>query len=82
MIPGSEHFQHVQEVLATEMDGADKRREWVVILGLTPRIDGNQVYFLWGDDLASGVAGFGNNAIEAMADFDRAMYAANARGTP
>jgi len=63
------------ELMAVEFDGADKRRNWVVVLGLTPRLDGDQFCFLWGKDLQSGVAGFGATPREAMLAFDSAMYA-------
>lgn len=35
-------------------------------------IDGNQYCALFGDDLQSGVAGFGDTPEAAMADFDKA----------
>lgn len=53
---------------------AEQRRSlWVVVLGLKPRLDGNQWCFLWGDNLQDGVAGFGASIEQAMSDFERAM---------
>lgn len=37
-------------------------------------IDGNQWCALYGDDLQSGVAGFGSSPHEAMLDFDKEWY--------
>ena len=39
-------------------------------------VDGNQWCALYGDDLQSGVAGFGDSPALAMADFDKNWYAA------
>lgn len=82
MTPGPEHFERVSEIISITLDGADKRRGWVVVLGLTPKLDGDQWCFLWGEDLAIGVAGFGASPVAAMADFDRAMYAALSSASP
>ena len=40
---------------------------------LVPYRDGNQWCVLLGDDLQSGIAGFGNSPSAAIADFERAM---------
>ena len=70
-----EHLHaRANELLTMEQEGADRRRDWVVVLGLKPVLDGNMWRFLWGDDLQSGVAGFGETVYAAMMDFDRAMY--------
>ena len=44
---------------------------------LKPRIfiDGNRWCVLWGEDLQSGVAGFGKTPMEAMCDFNNNWYA-------
>ena len=39
-------------------------------------LDGNQWCALYGDDLQSGVAGFGSSPYAAMRDFDRAWFEA------
>jgi hypothetical protein len=36
--------------------------------------DGNQFCFLLGDDLQSGIAGFGDTAYKAMQDFNKNFY--------
>lgn len=70
-----EHLHaRANELLTMEQEGADRRRDWVVVLGLKPVLDGNMWCFLWGDDLQSGVAGFGDTVYAAMMDFDKAMY--------
>lgn len=46
----------------------------VATLGLKPYRDGNMWCFLWGDNLAEGVAGFGSTVRAAAADFQRACY--------
>ena len=38
-------------------------------------VDGDQWCALYGDDLQSGVAGFGNSPATAMQDFDKSWYA-------
>ena len=42
-----------------------------------PRLsmDGNKWCALYGEDLQSGIAGFGDSPAEAMWDFDKAWYA-------
>ena len=70
----------VSEIIGIEMnratseeDTARKSNLWAVILGLKPTLDGNQWCFLYGDNLQTGVAGFGRSVVEAMANFERAM---------
>lgn len=46
---------------------------WVNFLGLKPRIDGDQWYFLWGDNLQDGLSGFGSTVLEAMRAFDKGI---------
>jgi len=58
-----------------EADAADKKRLWAVVLGLTPKLDGNQWCILWGDDMQTGVVGFGSCPVDAINDFEKAMYA-------
>ena len=64
----------LQEILAMEGDGADKRRLWVVILGLKVFMDGDLYCLLWGDNMQSGVVGFGKTPVAAIYDFEKAMY--------
>ena len=64
----------VSEILSTEMETRIKQDFWVVLLGLIPRRDGDQWYFLWGENLQDGVVGFGDTPVEAMGAFQIAMY--------
>ena len=71
----SEHLQGLaQDILVAEREGADRKRDWVVVLGLTPTLDGHQWCFLWGEDISMGVAAFGDTPYEAMLAFDKEMY--------
>ena len=68
---------HIQNVLHSaavdEGLGANRRSLWVTVLGLTPRRDGNQWCFLWGENLQEGVSGFGCTPEDAACAFDSAM---------
>ena len=65
--------ERVGEILTAELQAAEAKNLWAVILELTPKLDGDQYCFLWGDDLQSGVAGFGETPYKAMMDFQQAM---------
>ena len=52
----------------------------VAALGLRISVDGNQFCFLFGDDLQNGVAGFGETAALAAADFSKNWYNFKAKG--
>lgn len=41
----------------------------ITALGIKPTRDGNQWCFLWGEDLQTGVAGFGDTPLKAARDF-------------
>jgi hypothetical protein len=69
--------ERASEALAMEADGAYRRRFWAVVLGLKPKLDGNQWCVLWGDNLQSGVAGFGKTPSAAVLAFEYAMDKAN-----
>ena len=43
-------------------------------LKLTPKRDGNMFCFLFGENLAEGVFGFGASVYEAMIDFNKNFY--------
>lgn len=64
----------IQEAIGMESDGAHKRRLWAVILGLKPQLDGDHWCILWGEDLQSGIAGFGKTPVDAINAFEDAMY--------
>lgn len=68
------------ELLTMEQEGADRRRNWVVVLGLSPTRDGDRFCFIWGENLQTGVAGFGETVYAAMMDFDRNMYRKTSAG--
>lgn len=59
------------EVSAIELQIAEESKILNVISMLKPKfgIDGNQFYFLLGDDVQSGLAGFGETAADAAYDF-------------
>ena len=46
----------------------------VALLGLHPYPDGDQWCVLWGEDLQSGVAGFGSTPHKAVLDFIRNLH--------
>lgn len=80
-------YGHVAEVLATEMRVAEQRGMWVVVLGLRPSLDGNQWCFVWGENIVTGVTAYGSTPMEAMQNFEKAMYekapvAAKGEGVP
>lgn len=45
-----------------------------VAFGAKLSVDGNQFCFLLGDNLQSGIAGFGSTPAEAMIDFDNNFH--------
>ena len=55
-----------------DLDAADLRRKWAVILRLEPKQDGNMWWISWGG-LAEGVNGFGRTPEEAIDAFDKEM---------
>jgi hypothetical protein len=68
------HVQHLEH--QEKLDLAIEKRDLVLIsaLGLIPFKDGNQWGFLYGKDLQSGVAGFGDTVRLAMCDFNQNFY--------
>ena len=78
-----DHLHHrVSELITLEQDGADKRRLWAVVLGLTPKLDGDQWCVLWGANLQEGVAAFGSSPQEEVIAFEHAMYKSAAQSKP
>lgn len=77
----SEDSAHVRDIATGYIsDIADRMRNAIDVIGseaiaykLVPFRDGNQWCVLLGDDLQSGIAGFGDSPSLAIADFDRAM---------
>jgi hypothetical protein len=66
----SEHDEYMvaQEQLAV----AEAQHESALVAALKPQfgVDGNQFFFLYGEDLQSGIAGFGDTPRKAMLDFN------------
>lgn len=62
------------QIISIKTETAIKRDYWVVILGLMPKRDGDEWCFLWGDSLQDGVCAFGKTPLEAIQNFDKAMY--------
>lgn len=46
-------------------------------LGLRPFKDGNEWCVLWGDEIQSGISGFGKTPMQAMDNFYMALYGNN-----
>jgi hypothetical protein len=68
-----EHLhERVNELLAMEADGADKRRLWAVILKAKLRRDGHRWECSYGD-----VKTFGKIPVDAIQKFEHAMYGGN-----
>lgn len=66
--------QHVGQLIGIQTDAACRRSMWVTVLGLAPRVDGDQFYFLWGANIQEGVCGFGPTPVAAAEAFEVAMY--------
>ena len=58
-------FQMKLELLETE-------QQFKIVSMINPKfgLDGNQFYFLYGDNLQEGVAGFGETPMKALLDFN------------
>lgn len=68
---------NVQDLINTQIDvaktqllEAQRKSSWAVILGLIPYKDGDQWCVLYGDDLQSGICGFGASPSQAMLAFN------------
>ncbi|MAK86529.1 MAG: hypothetical protein CMK96_06225 [Pseudomonas sp.] len=61
----------------TELNTAIHRQEFslVALLGLSPKREGSQWCILWGDDLQTGVSGFGDTPTLAVYAFNKAVAA-------
>lgn len=70
----------VSQNLNMETESISRRQFWAVVLGLPIKQDGDQFCILWGENLQTGVAGFGKTPVEAMYAFDTAMYQAAGGG--
>lgn len=70
-----------ERVEMSDIEGAMHRAQaainanhWAVTLGLKPFRDGNQWCLLWGDNIQTGVCGFGDTPVNAIYDFETAMH--------
>lgn len=61
---------------ASQMQYWASKQDLVIVEALRPKIskDGDQWCVLYGDNLQEGVSGFGNTPMEAIQDFNSAMY--------
>ena len=73
-------FSLASSVLGMEYEAATEtvqtqhlKQCWAVIYGLVPFKDGDQWCVLLGDNLQSGIAGFGKTPEKAIFDFNAAM---------
>ena len=57
-----------------EQKAAERKALWAVIFGLVPYLDGDKWCVLYGKDLQTGIAGFGDTPVKAMYAFNDAMY--------
>lgn len=64
----------LSEILANEMELVTAKRYWAVILGLEPKLDGDQWCVCYGPNIQEGVCGFGSSPMDAVIDFDRAWH--------
>lgn len=62
------------ESLGHECEANRMKRYWAVVLGLSITLDGDQFCVLWGEDLQTGVAGFGKTPADAIQAFEESMY--------
>lgn len=76
---------NVQDLINKNLDIADaqlleaqRKSCWGTVLGLVPYKDGGQWCVLYGDDLQSGIAGFGDTPSLAMLNFNDAMISRGA----
>ena len=64
------------EAASIRSETAQENADFALIatLGLAPKRDGNMWFFLWGEDLQTGVAGFGPTIRSAAQYFRAAIY--------
>lgn len=62
-----------EAIHATAIEAAELNL--IKVLGLKPYKDGNMWCFLFGDDLQSGVSGFGETVMKAIYDFNKNFHA-------
>ena len=62
----------VAQLISIEAENALVKGSWFVILGARIFRDGNEWCALFGEDLQTGVSGFGKSPLKAMQAFDKA----------
>lgn len=78
-----EHLHsRVLEIVNMQADGADKSRLWSTIYRLTPYKDGSAWCVLLGENIQEGVVGFGRTPVEALNNFEHAMYKESGKAGP
>lgn len=65
-----------REIAETQLITAQETSSINIVshFGLVPVIDGDQWCYLLGEDLQSGVCGFGDSPFNAAADFSKSFY--------
>ena len=73
--------QHDYEAASARSQTAQEQQEFNLFAMLKPsiQIDGNQYCVLYGEDLQSGIAGFGDSPHMAVMDFNAQWYKALAK---
>ncbi len=77
MTYNTDHFYFEnQNAAQSNQNAAEIKQDLAIIsaLGLTPMVDGNQWFFLWGSDLQNGISGFGDTVALAVADFNKQYF--------
>ena len=72
-----EYFSYLREagqnILVASVEAQELNA--VSTLGLTPFKDGNEWCVLWGQDMQSGIVGFGSTPMKAINAFNKALHA-------
>ena len=61
------------ELVSYQLLEAQRKSSWATVLGLVPFKDGNSWCVLYGEDIQSGVCGFGDSPSLAMIAFNDAF---------
>ena len=65
------HYQSIQHQEKMTLLVSEQELMYVKTFGLKPYKDGNQWCVLLGDDITSGVCGFGETPLKAIYDFNK-----------
>lgn len=66
-------YANAAECLGIETEAAARRLYWAVVYGLAPFKDGDKWCVLLGEDIQSGICGFGNTPEKAISAFEVSM---------